>query len=134
MTDIFNLISDKIDAHKSTQISFNELFDNKVSYKVYLQYKEIFNGLVKEYYENIDLQECDKTTIEFDELKVLFCSKYYTNSLDWKDLSKTHKIKFIDYVNCYELLKKYEYIEFKNYLNQFNITDVDEIITELKTL
>jgi len=201
MTDIISLINDKIKQHKGSRISFNDLFDGKVSYKTYCQYKQLYSTLVKEYYENIQLQDedededsikltidfnelkllfcnkysssfdwnqitkdykinfvdyvkCDnllkeyyenvpaplqeeesiKLTIEFNELKLLFCSKYYTNTLDWSQINKDYKINFADYVKCYELLKSSEYLEFKNYLTHFNITDIDEIITELKTL
>ena len=138
MSDIVLDISNKINRYKPSKLSFNELFDGKVSYKVYLQYKHLFLTVVKDYYESIDLLDENvdniKSPIELNELKMLFCSKYYSNTLDWMALSKSYKINFIDYVNCYELLKSDTYIEFKNYLQQFNITDSNEILNELKNI
>ena len=138
MTEIIIDISNKINRYKPSKLTFNELFDSKISYKVYLQYKKLFLTTVKEYYENIDLQDENvdliKSVIDFNELKTMFLSKYYSNTLDWSVISKNYKIIFVDYVNCYELLKSDTYVEFKNYLIQFNITDVNEIINELQNI
>ena len=75
-----------------------------------------------------------KVNIEFNELKFLFLAYYYSKTLNWNSLSKSYKINFVDYVNCYELLKLPEYLEFEIYLNEFNITDYTEILNELKNI
>jgi len=138
MNDIIDCINIKINKYKPSKVNFRELFDTKVNYKIYQQYKKLFLSEVKKYYEEIDI--CDETVdsikvnIEFNELKFLFLAYYYSKTLNWNSLSKSYKINFVDYVNCYELLKLPEYLEFEIYLNEFNITDYTEILNELKNI